>query len=137
MKYWSYRALILLSLTLLSLSGAVGCATTSGAVVTSPDGGSHDMHGIASWYGANFQGRPTASGEPFDVAKHTAAHRTLPFGTMVRVRCVETRKTVVVRINDRGPFTAGRVIDLSEAAARDLGMIQAGIIPVELEILRW
>lgn len=128
---------LLLALSIMALSLTAGCATTGSAVVSSPDGRSHDMTGLASWYGANFQGRPTASGEPFDVAQLTAAHRTLPFGTVVRVRCVETRKTVVVRINDRGPFVQGRVIDLSEAAARDLGMIQAGVIPVEIDVVRW
>ena len=114
----------------------VGCGA-SRAVVTAPDGGSHQISGLASWYGEQFQGRPTASGEPFDAHGFTAAHRTLPFGTQVRVRCVETRRDVVVRINDRGPFVEDRVIDLSLAAARDLGMVEAGVIPVELEVLRW
>lgn len=95
------------------------------------------MEGLASWYGERFHGRATASGAPFDMYAYTAAHKTLPFGTKVRVRHTETRKSVVVTITDRGPFTEGRVIDLSYAAAKDLGMIEAGILPVELKILNW
>lgn len=106
-------------------------------MVRAPGGDRHEVRGLASWYGERFQGRPTASGEAFDMYGHTAAHKTLPFGTVVRVRDVETRKTVVVRINDRGPFVAGRVIDLSYAAARDLGMIQDGVREVELKVVRW
>lgn len=78
--------------------------------------------GLASWYGPGFQGRRTASGERFDTGAFTAAHRTLPFGTRVRVVNVNTGRSVVVRINDRGPFVRGRVIDLSKAAARAIGM---------------
>jgi rare lipoprotein A len=81
--------------------------------------------GIASWYGPKFAGRRTASGETFDPTEYTAAHRTLPFGSTVRVT-TESGKSVVVRINDRGPFTKGRVIDVSQAAARDLGLIGPG-----------
>lgn len=102
-----------------------------------PDGKTHALRGKASWYGERFEGRKTASGEIFRVREFTAAHRTLPFGTIVRVVEEETRKKVVVRINDRGPFTEGRVIDLSKAAAEDLGMIRAGVVGVYLEILEW
>ncbi len=91
-----------------------------------------DQQGLASWYGPRFHGRPTASGERFDSRDLTAAHRTLEFGTRVCVRSSITGKTVVVRINDRGPFTGGRVIDLSQGAAEALGMIGLGIKPVEL-----
>lgn len=91
-----------------------------------------DQQGLASWYGPRFHGRPTASGERFDSKDLTAAHRTLAFGTRVCVRSNITGKTVVVRINDRGPFTGGRVIDLSQGAAEALGMIGLGIKPVEL-----
>lgn len=91
-----------------------------------------DQQGLASWYGPRFHGRPTASGERFDSMDLTAAHRTLKFGTRVCVRSSITGKTVVVRINDRGPFTGGRVIDLSQGAAEALGMIGLGIKPVEL-----
>lgn len=89
--------------------------------------------GIASWYGPRFHGKRTASGERFDAKALTAAHKTLPFGTRVRVKSVADGKEVVVRINDRGPFIAGRIIDLSRAAAQALGM--RGIKRVELERL--
>lgn len=121
-------------LVLFSLVFTLGCATTT---VKAPGGDRHEARGLASWYGERYQGRPTASGEPFDPYGFTAAHKTLPFGTRVRVRDVETRKTVVVRINDRGPFVRGRVIDLSYAAARDLGMLRDGIREVELTIIQW
>lgn len=91
-----------------------------------------DQQGLASWYGARFHGRRTASGERFDSQELTAAHRTLAFGTLVCVRSAITGKAVVVRINDRGPFAHGRVIDLSQGAAEALGMIGLGIKPVEL-----
>lgn len=82
--------------------------------------------GIASWYGPGFHGRQTASGELFDMGELTAAHKTLPFGTRVLVQNPRTGKEVVVRINDRGPFTPGRVIDLSRAAAAALGIKARG-----------
>jgi rare lipoprotein A len=88
--------------------------------------------GRASWYGRRFQGRPTASGEPFDMHDLTAAHKTLPFGTKVRVRSVRNGREVVVRINDRGPFVKGRVIDLSQAAMKALGLSARGVVRVEL-----
>lgn len=83
--------------------------------------------GIASWYGPGLQGRRTANGERFDMHSLTAAHKTLPFGTRVRVRNVLTGKEVEVRVNDRGPFTRGRVIDLSRAAAEALGLLGLGV----------
>jgi len=88
--------------------------------------------GLASWYGPRFHGRRTASGERFDKHALTAAHRTLPFGTSVRVRSVHTGKEVVVRINDRGPFQPGRIIDLSRAAMLALGTLERGVTEVEL-----
>jgi len=91
-----------------------------------------DQQGLASWYGPRFHGRRTASGERFDSQDLTAAHRTLAFGTRVCVRSSITGKAVVVRINDRGPFSHGRVIDLSQGAAEALGMVGLGIKPVEL-----
>ncbi|GGH61165.1 hypothetical protein GCM10010975_24580 [Comamonas phosphati] len=91
-----------------------------------------DQQGLASWYGEQFHGRKTASGERFDSSDFTAAHRSLPFGSRVCVRSSVTGKSVVVRINDRGPFAPGRVIDLSKAAAQELGMLGLGIKPVEL-----
>ena len=92
-------------------------------------------NGKASWYGPGFHGRRTANGEVFNQNALTAAHRSLPFGTRVRVTNVNNGRSVVVRINDRGPFTRGRVIDLSTAAANSLGMIHHGVAPVRLEVL--
>ena len=90
--------------------------------------------GRASWYGARFHGQPTASGEPYDKYALTAAHKTLPFGTIVRVRSLKLGREVDVRINDRGPFTPGRVIDVSQAAAEALGITAAGVAEVSLKV---
>ena len=86
--------------------------------------------GLASWYGPRFHGKRTASGERFNTQAMTAAHKTLPFGTQVRVKSLSTGKEVVVRINDRGPFIKGRIIDLSNAAAKALGF--RGVQQVEI-----
>ena len=91
--------------------------------------------GQASYYAHKFQGRPTASGVIYDENKLTAAHKTLPFGTTVRVTNRNNGKKVVVVINDRGPFVEGRIIDLSWRAAGDLDMIAAGVVPVRVEVL--
>ena len=88
--------------------------------------------GKAAWYGNNYKGK-TASGQIYDGAKFTAAHKTLPFGTKLRVTDTRTGRHVVVVVNDRGPFTPGRVIDLSLAAATSIGMIARGVIPVSVE----
>lgn len=93
---------------------------------------SSDQQGMASWYGGQFHGRKTANGERFDKGGLTAAHKTLPFGTQVCVRSMVTGKAVVVRINDRGPYAGDRIIDLSQGAAQELGMLGLGIKPVEL-----
>ncbi|NEQ77705.1 MAG: septal ring lytic transglycosylase RlpA family protein [Okeania sp. SIO2C9] len=91
--------------------------------------------GWASWYGPGFHGNLSASGERYNQYAMTAAHKTLPFGTKVRVTNLNNGSSVVVRINDRGPFIRGRVIDLSAAAARILGMIQSGVAPVKVEVI--
>ena len=91
--------------------------------------------GIASWYGGEFNGRPTASGEIFNDAQFTAAHPILPFGTMLKITNQHNNKSVTVRVNDRGPFVAARVIDLSRAAAEQLDMIRTGTAPVSIESL--
>lgn len=91
--------------------------------------------GLASWYGHPYHGRPAADGEIYDMEKLTAAHRTLPFGTMVRVVNLVNSKTVDVRIIDRGPFVENRIIDLSHAAAQAIGLIGPGVAPVRLDIL--
>jgi len=92
--------------------------------------------GIASWYGPGFHGNLTANGEVYDMNGISAAHKTLPFGTSVRVIDLETGRSIVVRINDRGPFIEGRIIDLSKGAAEELGMVERGIIQVGLRIVR-
>jgi rare lipoprotein A len=92
--------------------------------------------GTASWYGKAHAGRRTASGERFDPNALTAAHPSLPFGTRVRVKNLDNGRSVVVRVNDRGPFTGGRVIDLSRAAARALGSAGGGTFEVSVEPLR-
>jgi rare lipoprotein A len=92
----------------------------------------HELNGLASYY---WQGQMTATGERFDKRAMTAAHKTLPFGTKVRVMRLDNGGSVVVRINDRGPFKPGRVIDLSERAAEEIGMTGRGIMPVRLEVL--
>jgi len=91
--------------------------------------------GTASYYADSLQGNPTASGEPYDRNELTAAHRTLEFGTRVRVTNRDNGKSVVVRINDRGPHAAGYVIDVSGAAAEKLGLLDTGTAPVSLEVL--
>jgi rare lipoprotein A len=93
------------------------------------------QHGKCSWYGRDFQGKKTASGERFDMHKLTAAHRTLPFGTSVRVRRLDNHESVIVTINDRGPYADDRIIDLSYAAAKRLGMLDVGTAAVEIEPL--
>ncbi|MCX7802393.1 MAG: septal ring lytic transglycosylase RlpA family protein [Meiothermus ruber] len=94
------------------------------------------QQGLASWYGARFHGRRTASGERFNKYHLTAAHRTLPFNAQVRVTNLQNGKSVVVRINDRGPHIRGRIIDLSYAAARLIGMHQSGVVLVRVEWLK-
>jgi rare lipoprotein A len=91
--------------------------------------------GLATWYGGSLNGSATASGERFDQTKMTAAHKTLPLGTVVRVTNLKNDRQVTVRINDRGPYARGRIIDLSRAAARIIGMIDDGVVPVLVEIL--
>jgi len=92
--------------------------------------------GTASWYGAQFQGKPTASGEPFDMRDFTAAHPSLPLGSYVKVTNLKNGKAVVVRINDRGPVVDGRIIDVSYNAARALGFNERGLQTVRLDLYR-
>ena len=93
------------------------------------------MDGLAAYYSNRLNGRRTASGEVFDQGKLTAAHQTLAYGTKVKVTNTKNNRSVVVRINDRGPTQPGRVIDLSRAAASKLGMMKAGLVPVKLEVV--
>jgi rare lipoprotein A len=91
--------------------------------------------GHASWYGPNFHGKKTASGVIFDQTEMTAAHRNLPLGSKVRVTNLDNERSVDVEINDRGPFISGRIIDLSRAAARALGMLEDGLTRVRIDVL--
>ncbi len=93
--------------------------------------------GLASWYGIERQGMPTASGELFDKKRLTAAHQKLPFGTRVRVTNLKNRASTVLRINDRGPGVNGRVIDLSWAAAKQLGFLEAGLARIEIGVMSY
>jgi rare lipoprotein A len=93
-------------------------------------------YGFASYYGAEFHGKKTASGEIFDQWKLTCAHRSLPFGTRIKVTNLTNNKSVVVLVNDRGPWVSGRVIDLSYAAAKRLDMLGKGIVRVKIEVMK-
>jgi len=96
---------------------------------------SSNESGLASWYGEERQGKPTANGEVFDMNGLTAAHRRLPMGAKVKVTNLKNQRTLILRINDRGPGIAGRVIDVSMAAAKSLGFLHSGLVPVELEVV--
>lgn len=126
--------IMLARVTILLLAlGVAACSTTPPAPEPIAERPSFTQTGIASWYGRAHHGKTTAQGEPFDMNKLTAAHRTLPLDTTVRVTNLENHKTVKVRINDRGPYVAGRVIDLSARAARELA-IADGIARVRIEV---
>jgi rare lipoprotein A len=115
----------------------LGCATDAEARRAAPVKGDVQT-GSASYYGAKFNGRRTASGEPYDPKKMTAAHKSLPLGTRIRVTRTSHGKegpTVEVRVNDRCGCTHGRIVDLSLAAAKRLGMLQSGVVPVRLEVV--
>ncbi|MEE9903903.1 septal ring lytic transglycosylase RlpA family protein [Chlorobium sp.] len=108
---------------------------SSGNETNAPDSFMLVSEGKASYYASQFHGRKTANGETFNMNELTAAHRTLPFGTWVRVTNMRNGKDVIVRINDRGPFIKGRVIDLSKQAAKELGMMKAGTANVRVEAI--
>ena len=112
------------------ISACAGRATTR---TTAP--GTKPQTGVASWYGPKFHGRTTANGERYNMMDLTAAHKTLPFGTFVMVTNRGNKRGIVVRINDRGPFVHGRIIDLSYAAAKVIGGSTSGVISVELRIM--
>ncbi len=118
-----------------STSGSTSSSSTSGGSSSSSKSTGKVEKGQASYYADKFHGKATASGEKYDKTKLTGAHRTLAFGTVVRVTNTANGKSVDVRINDRGPFKAGRVVDVSRAAAEKLGMIQAGVINCTVEVI--
>ncbi|CAA6822502.1 MAG: Rare lipoprotein A precursor [uncultured Sulfurovum sp.] len=95
---------------------------------------SNQLLGNGSWYGKKYHGRQTASGEPYNMYAYTAAHKTLAFGTMVKVTNLKNNRSVIVRINDRGPFVGGRIIDLSYMAAKELDYINDGVAKLKLEL---
>jgi len=111
---------------------AYACATTAPPPVQQPE----IMHGVASWYGQEFAGRTTANGEIFDPLLLTAAHRTLPFGTILDVKNSKSGRVVRVRVNDRGPFVGNRMIDLSYAAAQQIGLVEAGSGDVDVYVVQ-
>lgn len=121
------QCLFMLALLFLSFSA---CVRTK----YFPEGNIHT--GLASWYGEDFHGKLTSNMEIYNMNDMTAAHKTLPFGTRVIVTNLNNNKSVTVRINDRGPFVEGRDIDLSYAAAKVLGMIGPGVVPVTIEVLK-
>jgi peptidoglycan lytic transglycosylase len=128
---WMMRLLALIVL-LAALGTASGCASTRPASA-SASWSAFVQEGWASYYGSAHQGRRTASGERFDERRLTAAHRSLPFGTMVRVTNLDNGRSVTVTITDRGPFKKHRVIDVSSRAARELGFLRAGTARVRIE----
>ena len=117
---------VFLSLSLFSCAGSKASFGERG----------YTEEGKASYYGRKFQGRKMANGEPYRRGKLTAAHKKLPFGTKVKVTNIATNKSVKVKITDRGPFVRGRIIDLSEAAARRVGMIDTGVAPVKMKVIK-
>ena len=128
-------------LSLVLVAALAGCATgpaprdAGGAPAVAIDEAEVIERGMASWYGDRHHGRRTANGEAFDMNALTAAHRTLPFGTRLLVTNAQTGDSVVVTVNDRGPFHGNRVIDLSDAAAGEIGILRAGSGRVELAVL--
>lgn len=122
------------------LAALAACATNREAPPAAPgpggtasgNAGAFEEEGLASWYGKEYHGQPTSSGERFDMNALTAAHRTLPFGTRVEVFCLSNERAVEVTINDRGPFIPGRIIDLSYAAAKELGIAVKGVDRVRI-----
>jgi rare lipoprotein A len=128
------RAPLLAPMLFIAACNTTDVASTNSLPNTS-EAGRRIQAGHASWYGPGFHGRKTASGERFNSGAMTAAHRSLPFGTRVRVVHEGTGRSVVVRINDRGPFTGGRVIDLARGPAQALGMTASGVARVALHQL--
>lgn len=123
----------LCALALLALAGCSSTPKSGGGGASVARG--HSETGQASYYGNEFHGRKTANGEPFDQGKLTAAHRTLPFGTRLKVTNTQTGKSVQVRVNDRGPFVKGRIIDLSSSAFKAIASLNAGVAPVRIQVV--
>lgn len=124
LRVWSVAVLVVV---------AYGCAATAPVADRLPE----TVEGVASWYGEEFAGRTTANGEIFDPALLTAAHRTFPFGTILEVTNPRTKQAVTVRVNDRGPYIANRILDLSYAAAQNIGLIEPGIGQVSIRVVKF
>lgn len=122
------------ALAALAAVTAAGCGTAR-SVPGPPVRPGWSQEGIASWYGPEFHGRPTASGEAFDMEAMTAAHPTLPLGTLVRVTVLATGRRAELRVNDRGPFHSDRIVDVSRGAARRLGFLASGTARVRIEVV--
>jgi rare lipoprotein A len=135
-----WRARLWMAALASALAFLAGCSTITpspsppAATPGAPAEGSEEV-GLASWYGAQHHGKRTASGEIFDMNQLTAAHRSLPFGTRLRVINRDNNQSAEVRINDRGPFVKGRILDVSYAAARRLGALGSGTFPVRLRVI--
>ncbi len=125
------RCLFLFSFLLLTACAGVGVPPPPAPSVEV----GWEERGIASWYGDPFHGRQTASGEVYDMNAPTAAHQTLPFGTVVRIENLDNGTSTEVRINDRGPFVQGRIIDVSRRGARELGLIEPGTAEVRITVI--
>ncbi len=123
--YPGVPTLLLLAISALLFGAAAGCAPR------------YVEEGKATWYGPGFVGKHTANGERFWPCRLTAAHKTLPFDARVKVTNLQNGKTVRVRINDRGPFGEGRIIDLSRSAAAAIQMVRAGVVDVRIEVVKW
>ena len=121
----------------LAVAGGLMAASPAFALADLPDTGlqGREYYGVASWYGPGFKGNRTANGEKFNPKALTAAHPSLPFGTLVEVSRANGKRSVVVVITDRGPYVAGRSIDLSRAAARKLSMSYLGTVPVKIQVI--
>lgn len=123
----------------LALAGAAAAQQSTDATqqpTAAPAASAHALTGVAAWYGAKFNGRRTASGQRFNHLAMTAAHPTLPFGSRVKVTNTKRNRSAVVVINDRGPTTPGRIVDVSHAAAKKLGFVRAGLTDVSIEVLQ-
>lgn len=132
-RTWGSGLIILMMSVLIA-----GCASRPSATTSTTPKGlvGFTEKGQASYYGSKHQGKKTASGEPFKQELKTAAHKTIPFGAMVKVTNVDNEKSVVVRINDRGPFVRGRIIDLSSSAFNVIGSTAKGVLKVEIEVIK-
>jgi rare lipoprotein A (peptidoglycan hydrolase) len=137
-------ARIAIAAAVIAAAGLAGCSGSSPRFTASPavrveTGGSYTAYeeGMASYYADEFNGRKTSNGEIFDMNKLTAAHKSLPFNSVVKVTNLDNQLSVIVRVNDRGPFVEGRIIDLSLAAARSINMVGSGTAKVSVEVIEF